>query len=243
MPIPVDPARSLALLWRTQERTSRRGSELSVDRIVTAAIQLADAEGLAAVTMRSVAGVLGVGTMSIYTHVPGKPELEALMLNQVLGEGLDGAVAQLPWRAALEEVALRDWDRYHRHPWLLELATRRPPVGPNVIAKYEGDLRAMAGTGLGPAEMKAVLMTLISYVQGAARASVEAAQSGVSEQQWWAAHQPYLSTALDPKRFPTVDAVGLLEPGSGDSAADHRFAFEFGLARILDGIDAFVRGS
>ena len=70
-----DPARSLALLWRTSERTSRKGKpDLNVDRIVRAAIEVADAEGLQALSMRRVAERLGVGTMSLYTYVPGKPE-------------------------------------------------------------------------------------------------------------------------------------------------------------------------
>jgi AcrR family transcriptional regulator len=243
MPIPADPARSLALLWRTRERSTRRDNDLSVDRIVTTAIQVADAEGLAAVTMRSVAALLGVGTMSLYTHVPGKPELEVLMLDRVCGEGL-GDDPGPSWRPALERVAHRDWDRYHRHPWLLEMVTRRPPFGPNVAAKYEEDLRAMADAALTPAEMNAVVMTLASYVHGAARASVEAArleqESGITEQQWWAAHQPYLSWALNPQRFPTANAVGLAPNSPPDRAADHRSAFEFGLARILDGLGVFI---
>ncbi len=230
--MPADPTRALALLWRTRERASRRGNDLSADRIVTAAIDLADADGLAAVTMRSVAQHLGVGTMSLYTHVPGKPELEALMVDRACGEGL-GEAGEQRWRAALEGVARRDWDRYHRHPWLLEVVTRRPPFGPNVVAKYQEDLSAMDGTPLGAAERNAVLMTLASYVHGAARASVEAArtesESGITERQWWAAHRPYLPWAGDPS-------------GTGDREADHRFAFEFGLARILDGLASYVDG-
>ncbi|GAA4460067.1 TetR/AcrR family transcriptional regulator [Phytohabitans houttuyneae] len=230
VPMPADPTRSLALLWRRAERATRRGNDLSVDRIVTAAVELADADGLAAVTMRSVAARLEVGTMSLYTHVPGKPELEVLMLDRACGEGTDEPDAPA-WRARLERVAHRDWDRYHRHPWLLEVATRRPPFGPNVVAKYQQDLRAMDGTTLTPAERNAVLMTLASYVHGAARASVEAArterESGITEREWWAAHRPYVEWAEDPS-------------GTGDREADHWFAFEFGLARILDGLDAFV---
>lgn len=82
-----DPARSLALLWRTSERTSRKGKpDLSVDRIVRAGIEIADAEGLAALSMRRVAERLGVGTMSLYTYVPGKAELLDVMLDTVYGE-------------------------------------------------------------------------------------------------------------------------------------------------------------
>lgn len=84
---PTDPTRSLALLWRTSERTGRRGKhDLSVGRIVHAAIELADAEGVAALSMRRVAERLGVGTMSLYTYVPGKRELLDVMVDTVHGE-------------------------------------------------------------------------------------------------------------------------------------------------------------
>jgi AcrR family transcriptional regulator len=81
------PARSVAVLWRTQERTSRKGKPaLSVDRIARAGIELADTAGIGALSMRRVADALGVGTMSLYTYVPGKSELLDVMIDTVAGE-------------------------------------------------------------------------------------------------------------------------------------------------------------
>src|SRR5690606_22725155 len=169
-----DPARSLALLWRTSERVSRKGKpDLSVDRIVRAAIEVADTEGLQALSMRRVAERLGVGTMSLYTYVPGG------------------------WRARLELIARENWALYQRHAWLLQVATSRPVLGPNVTAKYDYELRAIDGIGLTDVEMDSVITLITGFVHGTARGAVEAAQAesrtGMSDEQWWAEHAPLFS--------------------------------------------------
>ncbi|QUH03117.1 TetR/AcrR family transcriptional regulator [Saccharopolyspora erythraea] len=240
-----DPARSLALLWRSRQRGGRRGrSDLDADRIVATAIELADAEGIAALSMRRVAERLGVGTMSLYTYVPGKAELLDAMLDAVYGETAlseaDGG-----WRGRLERIARENWALYHRHPWMLQVATGRAVLGPNVIAKYDYELGAVAGLGLSEVEMDSMLSLVLGHVEGAARRSVEAAQTeqrtGVSDEQWWHAHAPLLNQIMDPARFPTAARVGSAAGEAHGSAQDPGHAFEFGLQRILDGIDAFVR--
>ncbi|MER7892786.1 TetR/AcrR family transcriptional regulator [Micromonospora sp. NPDC094482] len=240
-----DPARSLALLWRTREPASRRGrTDLTVDRIVRAAIELADAEGLAALSMRRVAERLGVGTMSLYTHVPGKGELLDLMLDTVYGETVSPDAPPTGWRARLEDVARQSWALYLRHPWLLQVATTRPPLGPNLIARYERELRAVDGIGLTDLEMDAVVTLIGGFVHGAVRGAVEAAQAaertGMTEEQWWGAHAPYLEKAMDPRRFPLAARVGAAAGEEYQAASDPARAFEFGLARILDGIETLV---
>ncbi|MDG4797690.1 TetR/AcrR family transcriptional regulator C-terminal domain-containing protein [Micromonospora sp. WMMD1082] len=239
-----DPARSLALLWRTRDRGSRKGgADLSVDRIVRAAVDIADAEGLAALSMRRVAQALGAGTMSLYTHVPGKGELLDLMLDTVHGE-LTHPDGDGGWRDRLTQVAHARWRLYQRHPWLLQVATTRPALGPHVIATYEHELRAVDGIGLTDLEMDAVLTLVTGYVHGAVRTAVEAAQAagrtGLTEQQWWQAHAPYLERALDPRRFPLAARVGTAAGQQYQGATDPTGAFAFGLARILDGIQVLV---
>lgn len=238
-----DPARSLALLWRTRERTSR-GGDLGVDRIVRAAIDVADTDGLAALSMRRVAERLGVGTMSLYTHVPGKGELLDLMLDTVHGETPRPADVPGGWRDRLERIARDNWALYLRHPWLLQVATTRPPLGPQVTARYDYELRAIEGIGLTDLEMDAVITLVDSYVHGAVRGAVEAAQAtartGLTDEQWWQAHAPYLEKVMDPARFPTAARVGPTAGQEYQAATDPTRAFEFGLARVLDGIAALV---
>ncbi|WP_246356856.1 TetR/AcrR family transcriptional regulator [Pyxidicoccus fallax] len=242
-----DPARSLALLWRTktQEPSSRRGKpELSVDRIVRVAIEVADAEGLAAVSMRRVADALKVGTMSLYTYVPGKAELIDVMLDSVHGEVERPEEADTGWRARLERVARRNWELYRRHPWLLQIATSRPVMGPNTIAKYDHELRAVEGIGLTDVEMDSVLSLVLGHVEGAARRALESAQAeqqtGMSHEQWWRAHAPLLEKVFDASRHPTAARVGAAAGEAYGAAVEPEHAFEFGLQRVLDGIEVLI---
>lgn len=240
-----DPARSLALLWRTRDRPSRRGGDLTVDRIVRAAIEVADADGLAALSMRRVAERLGVGTMSLYTHVPGKGELLDVMLDTVHGETPRPDDVPGGWRGRLTRIARENWALYLRHPWLLQVATTRPPLGPRVTAKYDYELRAVDGIGLTDLEMDQVITLVTGYVHGAVRGAVEADQAarrtGLTDEQWWRAHAPYLEKVLDPGRFPLAARVGTTAGQEYQAAADPARAFEFGLARILDGVEVLVR--
>ncbi|MFC5831968.1 TetR/AcrR family transcriptional regulator [Nonomuraea insulae] len=240
-----DPARSLALLWRTSERASRKGRpELSVDRIVRAAIEVADAEGLQALSMRRVAERLGVGTMSLYTYVPGKPELFDVMLDEVYGETARPHDVPGGWRGRLEQIARENWALYLRHPWLLQVAASRPVLGPNVTAKYDYELRAVDGIGLSDLEMDSVITLITGFVHGAARGAVEAAQAesltGLTDQQWWAAHAPFLSRIADASRYPTAARVGQAAGEELQAAYSPEHAFEFGLERVLDGVEALV---
>ncbi|SDJ64436.1 TetR/AcrR family transcriptional regulator [Nonomuraea jiangxiensis] len=240
-----DPARSLALLWRTSERASRKGRpELSVDRIVRAAIEVADAEGLAALSMRRVAERLGVGTMSLYTYVPGKPELLDVMLDTVYGETARPQDVPGGWRARLEQIARENWALYRRHPWLLQVAASRPVLGPNFTAKYDYELRAVDGIGLSDVEMDSVITLVGGFVHGAARGAVEAEQAesrtGMTDEQWWSSHAPFLAMISDATRFPTAARVGRAAGEAFNAAYDPGHAFEFGLQRVLDGVEALV---
>jgi AcrR family transcriptional regulator len=247
-----DPARTLSLLWRLVEPAPRgRGAAagLSVDRVVDAAVELADAEGLGALSMRRLASDLGVGAMTLYTYVPGKAELLDLMVDSALGEFASAyAPAADEWRPRLEALARASWTLYERHPWLLHVAASgRPPLGPGVLTKYELGLRAVDGTGLDEIAMDAVFTLVEGFVAGTARGVVEqvAAQraTGISETQWWEATAPVLDRVYDPARFPTVTRVGPVAGEAQQAAYDPRRAFEFGLARILDGVTVLVEAA
>ncbi|MCP3805272.1 TetR/AcrR family transcriptional regulator [Allokutzneria sp. A3M-2-11 16] len=240
-----DPARSLALLWRTAERSARKGrTDLSVDGIVRAAIEVADREGLGALSMRRVAEQLGVGTMSLYTHVPGKGELFDVMQDMVCGETARPDLGGEPWRVRLEQVARENHKLYLRHPWLLQVAANRPVLGPNMIAKYDYELRAVDGIGLTMVEMDSVITLVLGFVHGAARTSVDTAQAeqhtGMTDEKWWQAHQPFLARMSDPETYPLAAAVGVAAGEAHNAAVNPDHAFEFGLARILDGIESLV---
>ncbi|WP_433056137.1 TetR/AcrR family transcriptional regulator [Dactylosporangium sp. CS-033363] len=241
-----DPRRSIDLLWgRLPGPAARRGPrpKFTVPGIVAVAVALADEEGLPAVSMRKVAERLGVTAMSLYTYVPSKSELLDVMVDAVAGEAVRDAYASGGWRDRLTEVARSNWELYRRHPWLLQVATSRPVLGPNTIAKYDCELRAFDGTGVSDVETDQLLSLVLDYVTGAARAAVLADQAeqrtGRSDTEWWEAWAPLLSEVLDPARYPTAARIGQAageEYGAGNPAR----AFAFGLDRVLDGIERFL---
>jgi AcrR family transcriptional regulator len=242
-----DPARSMALLWRRDDERAARGRKptLTVDAIVSAAIELADESGLGALSMRALAERLNVGTMSLYTHVPGKAELIDVMLDTVLRETVRPDPLPDGWRARLELVARENLALFHRHPWMLEVVTFRPPMGPGVIAKYDRELRALEGIGLTDVEMDSVLALVLGYVQSSARQALEATlveqRTGLTDDEWWAAQAPLLEQVLEPDRFPTASRVGTAASKEYEGLWDPEHAFEFGLRRVLDGIEVLVK--
>ncbi|MCG8920586.1 TetR/AcrR family transcriptional regulator [Actinokineospora sp. PR83] len=240
-----DPARSLALLWGDQRRSKQRSrSDLSVEKIVLTAIDLADADGLGVLSMRQVAQTLGVGVMSLYTYVPGKAELIDVMLDTVYGETAKPDDIEGGWRPKLELVARENWALRLRHPWMLQIPSGRPSLGPNALAKYEFELRAVEGIGLSDLEMDSVVSLVSDHAEGAARRAVDALRlergSGMTDEQWWLVYGPLLSSVVDVERYPTAAKVGTAAGSAHGTAYPAEHAFDFGLERLLDGIEALV---
>lgn len=208
-----DPTRTMELLWGVRGRP-RRGPKprLTTEQITRAAIEVADAEGLSALSMRRVAERLGVGAMSLYTYVPGKAELIDLMVDAVYGERSGPVETPGGWRERLERVARANWTLYRRHPWMLQVATVRPALGPNTLAKYDEELRAVEEIGLTDVEMDAVLTLVLQHAVSSARLLVEAAEAqsrtGMTDEEWWAAHGPLLAKVFEADRYPVAARVG-----------------------------------
>ncbi|HEY8002953.1 MAG TPA: TetR/AcrR family transcriptional regulator [Phenylobacterium sp.] len=232
----------MALLWGLAE-SGRRGPKPrhSVDEVVRAAIALADAEGLAALSVRRVAETLGLSPMSLYTYVPSKSELVDLMLDRVAEEIAPPDAAD--WRGRLEQLARRRWDMAQRHPWLMQVGMHRPPLGPHVLAAAESALKAIDGLGLTELEMDQLTSAIGDYVRGAIRSVLDAREieqlTGMSDEQWWAMNQPLLQDLVDPARYPMIVRIGEAYK-AGVITPDHERNFEFGLQRMLDGIAAFI---
>ncbi|HLZ38207.1 MAG TPA: TetR/AcrR family transcriptional regulator [Mycobacteriales bacterium] len=242
-----DPRRTLDLLWRRPgARTAQRGPRpsLTVDAVVAAAISLADDEGLEAVTMRRVAHSLGVAPMSLYTYVPGKPELLDLMLDTVYAEMPRTDLSGRGWRERVAAVARDNRALYDRHPWVAAVSTARPPLGPGLMAKYEHELSAFADLHLDDVEMDAALTFLVSFVLACARAAREVAaarrESGMNDEQWWAANAALLAHVVDPAAYPTAARVGAAAGAAHGAAYSPEHAYEFGLQRVLDGLGALI---
>lgn len=240
-----DPLVSLALLWGKAE-PPRRGprSRTSLAELVDAAVAIADAEGLDAVSTRRVAEAVGISAMSFYTHIPGKAELLDLMVDRVVAtdESLPAGWGEIGWRARLEFIAGSMWGFYQRHPWMAQLLSHRPVLGPNTLKAYEIALSAVDGIGLGPVEMDLTITCVMNYVRGAVRdvawRKQVVAETGMTDDEWWYRIEPFVAQ-IDFSPYPVSSRVGPVvgeEYGFGDPER----AFRFGLARMLDGLALLI---
>ncbi|MFF5975532.1 TetR/AcrR family transcriptional regulator [Streptomyces sp. NPDC012769] len=234
---------SLELLWGTGQRPSRGPKPgLSLDRIVGAAVAVADAEGLDAVSMRRVSKELGVGTMSLYRYVPGKTELLDLMLDRVQGESFeDDPEAPTGWRDTVTKLARSHLALYRAHPWLLKVSQARSVLGPSALRGLEvclSGLKGPHGMGLSDQQTIGVIITVQGFVSGIARMEIEAVEAaretGVDDDEFWARQRPFLERAMASGDYPLM--AGMAE-NTFARDFDH---FAFGLERLLDGFESLV---
>jgi AcrR family transcriptional regulator len=214
---------------------------LSKERIVAAALAIADSEGLAAVSMRRVARELGVATMSLYRYVPGKDDLVMLIADAAFAEDKLPATPPYGWRARLEVVARLQWKIYHKHSWMAgAMSITRPHLVPNGMAHTEWTLQAIDGLGLSPEMSLVVAVTVIGYVRGVAvslEMETQAEQdTGLSNDAYMAAQEAQFRAVFAGGAFPTLARMSV-QPEI-DLGLDT--LFEFGLARLLDGLATFL---
>ena len=217
---------------------------LTIDQVVAAATALADAEGLEAVTMRRVAGSLGVVPMTLYTYVPGKAELLDLMLDSAYARMPRTDTTGQPWRQRVTAIAAENRALFETHPWAAAISTIRPPLGPGLMAKYEHELAALDGLGLDDIQMDAALTHVLTFVQAWARAAADAqanrGESAMDDEQWWAVHAPLLQKFLDPASYPLAARVGTAAGTAHRAAYGPQHAYDFGLQVILGGLAALI---
>ena len=175
---PVLPP-GLDLLWGRRDpgrRGPRRG--LSVDDIVAAAIRVADAEGLDALSMARVAKELGFTTMSLYRYVASKDELLQLMWNGSAQGAEELELEGDGWRPRLRSWAIVQREMLDRHPWITQMPMAVPPLAPNSLAFVERGLEALDGTGLRDDDKLRVIGLLSSYTLSEARMANDAVRAG-----------------------------------------------------------------
>ncbi|WP_369211444.1 TetR/AcrR family transcriptional regulator C-terminal domain-containing protein [Streptomyces flavofungini] len=219
--------------------------ELSLDRIVRTAIEIADTEGLPALSMRGAAARLGVAAMSTYRYVPSKEDLVLHMADAAFGENSYPADFDGNWRDRVELGARTQWSLYRKHPWLAQLGSLTVPLlVPNLMVHGEWVLDALAGHGLDPTTLFDVHVLIHSHVQGlATHLEMEAhaeTTTGQSEDQWMDSHASALRELVESGRFPTFSKV----VGSFTDGYDLRLdaLFESGLKALLDGLAPLIEG-
>jgi AcrR family transcriptional regulator len=250
-----DARRSMALLWRTSGAGYVRTGPgpkpgLSVDLIVDAAIAVADAEGMAALSMRAVGERFERTAMALYTYVSNKTELVDLMYDRALAELPTEYERGAGWRSATTSWAGDLWAFYLRHPWVLQVSQARPVLGPNEYLVLETVVRILAETGLEARMLRRIVGALFHFVRGTAQTIAESRQAatatGVSDEEWWFARSALLAEVAPDfaERFPMVTRLEHEGAFQFDDETvpylerDARETFDVGLTILLDGIEA-----
>lgn len=223
-------------------RPRAQETDLTGERVVLAAVRLADEEGLDGLSMRRVASQLGVATMSLYRHVGSKDELVVRMIDHVLRKEELPEPAPETWRERLEVCARLQWRLFQEHPWLAPaMSVTRPQLLPSAIAYTEWVLNALDGKGLSLEEMMHAAVTVFGFVRGVAvNIEPEAEQrrdTGVTGDEWMSQQAPALLDIVSTGEFPMFNRVVVAELDLGLDTL-----FEFGLARMLDGIGEWISG-
>ncbi|GAB3699935.1 TetR/AcrR family transcriptional regulator [Nocardiopsis oceani] len=228
--------RTAALLWGPPRVPSRGPRpKLSQDRIVGAAVALADAEGIEAVSMQRVASELGYTKMSLYRYVSRRDELLALMTDAAHGPAPGVGGPELGWRERLRAWGRALWPVLREHPWLLRTAVGVRVMGPNELAWTESALRALSGSGLGGAERLDAVALVAGHVRGIAQQALPTEPGPQGPQEGEGAEEAILRAmapvlAQHGERYPETAAAF-----SGGEGRDS--ALEFGLECILDGLE------
>lgn len=220
-------------VWERPEPPERpTPAPLSRELIVRAAIRLADADGLAAVSLRKVAGVLDVGPMRLYGYIATKEELLDLMLDDVYA-GIRPSGGS--WREVLLSLAELTRRAAHRHEWFADLLGGRPQLGPNALARGEAVVAGLKGIDVD--DVMPVVKAVNAYVAGAVRREIterrDERATGLNESEWQRTHGPYLERTFATGRYPALEKV-VREAVHWD--VDE--TFRMGLGYLLDGIEA-----
>jgi AcrR family transcriptional regulator len=235
---------TLEALWLRPERAGRAPA-LTREAIVATAVALADDEGIDAVSIRRVAGLLGVRPMSLYSHVGRKQDLLALMVDEAVRACLVPGELPEDWREALFLVARHTRDGARRHPWMLAAAAEKVAISPNSLRHFEQCLAALSSLETDREQKLAILVAVDTYTIGqVARelAKLKAPRPGGDEgcASPLRAAKEYLSRVLERGDLPHLAEFGLdaaIDASEAETeAADRRFTV--GLGWLLDGIAA-----
>ncbi|GAA1059633.1 TetR/AcrR family transcriptional regulator [Agromyces bracchium] len=234
--------RGVALAWGVATNPQRGPKrEMSIERIVDAAVEIADAEGLGAVSMSRVAQSLGYTTMSLYRYVTAKDDLLVLMQEQGIGlppepeAGLDDA----DWRERLRGLGRAQVDVHRAHPWLLDIPIQGTPITPNNLAWMDAMLDALSAAPLDEDERVAIILLVTGQLrwQSTIERSYEVAAgaAGIDPQTIDDGRSAVLDAFVTAEEFPAlrraVDA-GVFREGEDP--------FAFGLERVLDGVAEYI---
>lgn len=232
--------RAQDVVWTRLEAATPKARR-EVARIVDVAIDVADSEGLDGLSMRRLASRLGTGTTTLYRYVRSKEELLTLMVDAVNAGDPLVAEPTTDWRTAFSVIAREHRRQMLTHPWLASEIASRPAIGPNTLRLADQVLGIAMGMGVDAETAGGIVATLLRYTRGAT--SDELAErdaqrrTGMTQEEWRDSVAPYVRALIDSGRYPSFAAVIL----SADPTDEEQF--EFGLQRLLDGIEQLTKGA
>ena len=237
---PPELPRGIALAWGVAADPQRGPKrEMSVEKIVDAAVELADAEGIGAVSMAAVAAKLGFTPMSLYRYVSAKDDLLLLMQEQATGLPPDSHREIDGWRERLLALYEEQVLLYQRHPWMLSLPINGSPITPNSSAWLDASLAALESTPLTADERMAVALAVTGdarwcgIVQAGYTAQIRS--SGLTPEEVAVREATLYDRVITPDEFPAlrraIDEDVFLSPAD---------PFRFGVERVLDGVVAYI---
>jgi AcrR family transcriptional regulator len=241
MPSRDGTAEPSPVIWARLDRSARRPRpSLTHEQIVAAAIEIADSEGVEALSMRKVAARLGAGTMSLYRYVANKDDLLDLMVDAIIGEEPLPDEPAGDWRSELAEQARRVRRGAQRHPWAIGFILARPNLGPNAVRTIEHAMAAVDGLGIDIDGMLDMVATVDAFVIGFVQAELAEAEArrrtGLTEEQWRARMAPYIRRLIATGRYPYLERIVM----EAEDFPDIDATFERRLALVLDGLAAGV---
>lgn len=234
---------SVQAAWGLQARPAKGPKPaLSLDRIVAAAVRIADTDGLAAVSMSKVAAEVGATAMALYRYVGSKDELLTLMVDTGLGPPPEVPQPGQSWRAGLAAWAWAVSDSYRRHPWALRVPLSGIPALPNQFAWMDRGLHCLSNSGLGAQEQLSAILLISNLVRVYRSIEIDIdiafETSGSTPDEVMASYGRNFAKLVTPERFPFLSKA--IATGVLDKADPMDDELSFGLERVLDGIETLI---
>jgi AcrR family transcriptional regulator len=233
---------SASLIWARPERQRTVRPALSRERIVQVALELADNEGIDAISTRRIASALSASAMALYGYIERKEDVFDLLIDAVYGEVPIPLPGPRDWRSQLQENAVQKRAMMHRHPWFASLTGHRAVLGPNALKQTDYLLEIVSQPGFDMTTCMSLLEMFNAYIVGFVVGEMGEAEAqrrtGLSEQEWQQQMAPYVQEQIIASgRYPHL-AQALVE---AERSSDE--TFRFGLTRLLEGIAAYAAAS